>query len=200
MANTHDANALSPLKVLRNIYDIFEMIVVAAIVTVLVFMFAGRLTVVDGDSMNNTLHNGEVLVVTNFAYTPKQGDIVVFQSPESGIEGAVVKRVIATEGQTVDIDFKNWLVYVDGEPIAVDESGNACVEEYVNYLLGPKMAGEGYKQYPYTVPEGKLFLMGDNRNNSNDSRGNDIGPVDSRYIFGKVIFRLQPFDKLGFVK
>lgn len=200
MGNAQESAKFAPVKMLRGIYDIIEMLVVAAVITVLVFMFVGRLTVVDGPSMNNTLYDKEVLAVTNLGYTPKPGDIVVFQSPESGIDGAIVKRVIATEGQTVDIDFDNWLVYVDGEPLAVDENGNACVEEYVNYIFYQKMIGEGYKNYPYTVPEGKVFVMGDNRNNSNDSRGSAISAVDTRYIFGKVIFRVQPFNRLGVVK
>ncbi len=199
MTNKQNITVNNAGKLLKGTYDIIEMLVMAAVITVLVFMFIGRLTVVDGNSMNNTLHDGEVMVVSNLGYTPKQGDIVVFQSPDSTVNGALVKRVIATEGQTVNIDFKNWIVTVDGEPIALDKEGNAHVEEYVNYIIGPDMS-RGNRQYPHTVGKGKVFVMGDNRNNSHDSRSLDIGDVDVRYIFGKVILRVQPFSKFGFVK
>lgn len=194
-------------KALKSFYDILEMVVMAAAITVLVFMFLGRLTVVDGDSMNYTLIDKEVLVVSDFAYTPKQGDIVVFQAPGTAITAnAIVKRVIATEGQTVDIDFNNWIVYVDGEPLYKDENGEPIREPYINdeqfeaYGV-PMRRGNVYGydavEYPYVVPEGEVFLMGDNRNNSRDSR--EIGAVDTRYIFGKVILRLAPISKFGLV-
>jgi signal peptidase I len=194
-------------KALKGFYEILEMIVMAAAITVLVFMFLGRLTVVDGDSMNYTLIDKEVLVVSDFAYTPERGDIVVFQAPGTAITAnAIVKRVIATEGQTVDIDFNNWIVYVDGEPLYKDDNGNPMREPYINdeqfeaYGI-PMRRGNVYGydsvEYPYVVPEGKVFLMGDNRNNSRDSR--EIGAVDTRFIFGKVILRLAPISKFGFV-
>ncbi|MBQ4137142.1 MAG: signal peptidase I [Clostridia bacterium] len=184
------------MRLARTIYDFLEMVVVACAITMITFMFLGRLTVVDGPSMMNTLIDKEVLAVTNLAYEPKIGDIVVFQSPHSHVKGAIVKRVIATEGQTVDIDFDNWLVYVDGEPLYADELGNPIVEPYVNHESWHGM----YKydvDFPIVVPEGEVFLMGDNRNHSNDSRGTDIGTVDTRFIFGKVLFRLQPLSKFG---
>lgn len=187
------------MRLARTIYDFLEMVVVACAITMITFMFLGRLTVVDGPSMMNTLQDKEVLAVTNLAYKPEVGDIVVFQSPHSHVNGAIVKRVIATEGQTVDIDFNNWLVYVDGKPLYEDDSGNPMIEPYVNYENWRSM----YKydvDFPIVVPEGEVFLMGDNRNNSNDSRGTDIGTVDTRFIFGKVLFRIQPLSKFGPVK
>ncbi len=184
------------MRIAKFIYDFFEMILIAAVITILTFMFLGRLTVVDGPSMMNTLIDKEVLVISNVAYTPERGDIVVFQQPESYVEKAIVKRVIATGGQTVDIDFDNWIVYVDGEPLYADSLGIPEIEPYVNYEEGRRM-NEYDIDFPITVPKGEVFLMGDNRNHSNDSRSTDIGTVDERYIFGKVIFRLRPFSKLG---
>ncbi len=185
------------LKPARAIYDIIEMIVLAMAVTMILFMFFGRLTTVDGLSMNNTLADGEVLLVTNLGTAPERGDIVVFQSPGSHLKDPIVKRIIATEGETVDIDFENWIVYVDGEPLYTDEDGNPAREPYVNY---ENMRMFQYdRDFPYTVPEGEVFVMGDNRNHSNDSRGTDIGTIDRRHIFGKVIFRLKPFSRIGTV-
>ena len=187
------------MRIARAVYDFVEMVIIAAVITIVTFMFVGRLTIVDGPSMMNTLIDGEVLAVSNVGYTPQNGDIVVFQSPNSHVEGAIVKRVIATEGQTVDIDFENWLVYVDGEPLYTDDLGYPYIEPYVNYEDGQYMY-QYDREFPYTVPEGEVFVMGDNRNHSNDSRGTDIGTIDTRYIFGKGYFRVKPLSKLGPVK
>ncbi len=177
-------------KLIRELYDWVEIFVATISIILLVFTFFVRIAYVDGPSMNQTLHDGETLVVSNLFYTPKQGDIVVFQSPDSSVEGGIVKRVIATEGQVVDIDFDMWRVFVDG--VELDEP-------YVNYLEGYRMREYDVK-FPITVPEGHIFVMGDNRNYSNDSRDSDIGFVDTRFVFGRVLFRVTPLDKLGSVK
>ena len=176
-------------KILREIYDWVEIFVITISAVLLIFTFMVRIAYVDGPSMNNTLHDGEALVVSNLFYTPKQGDIVVFQDPDSSVEGGVVKRVIATEGQEVDIDFEDWAVYVDGELID---------EPYVNRVDRPMRSYD--VSFPVTVPEGEVFVMGDNRNQSNDSRASDIGCVDTRFIFGKVLFRIMPLSRFGTVK
>ena len=98
--------------------------------------------------------------------------------------------MIATAGQTVDIDFENWVVTVDG--VALDEP-------YVNFEEGFSM-NQYDVEFPLTVPEGKIFVMGDNRNHSNDSRGSQIGCVDTRFVFGHVLFRLTPLNKIGTIK
>lgn len=183
-------NDNSTLKIARELYDWVEIFVGTMAVILLVFTFLIRIAYVDGPSMNPTLIDGETLAVSNLFYTPKQGDIVVFQDPDSSVSGGVVKRVIATEGQVVDIDFDSWTVTVDG--VALDEP-------YVNYIEGVPMRSFDVS-FPMTVPEGEIFVLGDNRNQSNDSRATDIGSVDTRFIFGKVLFRITPLSKLGAIK
>ena len=185
--DTPEENSPSSVKLVRELYDWVEIFVVTISAILLVFTFVIRIAYVDGPSMNNTLYDGETLAVSNFFYTPKHGDIVVFQDPDSSVNGGVVKRVIATEGQIVDIDFENWEVYVDGVLLE---------EPYVNYIEGSAMRSYDVS-FPMTVPEGEIFVMGDNRNQSNDSRASDIGCVDTRFIFGKVLFRITPLNKFG---
>ncbi len=152
----------------------------------LVFSLLFRVVVVSGPSMNDTLVDGDWLVLlgNTFYREPQQGDIVV-ASKESFDNGApFIKRVIATEGQTVDIDFVAGIVYVDG--VALEEP----------YTLTPTNLFEGIK-FPLTVEEGCLFLMGDNRNKSKDSRSVEIGQVDRREILGKAVFLVIPGNNQG---
>ena len=156
----------------------------AAICVILLVVF--RIVIVSGTSMNGTLLDGDyLLLLSNVFYTqPEQGDIVVL-SKESFDDGTpIVKRVIATEGQIVDFDFENGIVYVDGLPLEED------------YIL-EKTYNPGDFQYPLVVQEGCVFVMGDNRNNSRDSRFLDIGLVDKREILGKAIFLFVPGTNYG---
>ena len=147
----------------------------------LLFLLCFRVVVVSGESMNDTLYDGDYLLLLGnvFYQEPKAGDIIV-ASKESFDNGApIVKRVIATEGQTVDIDFTAGIVYVDGE---------ALVEPYIQE---PTTLFEGV-QFPLTVDDGCLFVMGDNRGDSKDSRNPEIGLIDRREVLGKVIFLFLP--------
>ena len=165
------------------IYDWMQSLVFALIICIIVFVFIFRIVDVSGDSMNPTLLNGDKLVVSDVFYKPKQGDIVIFRKDEYKAE-ALVKRVIATEGQTIEIDFDRGRVYVDGE--LLDEP----------YIAEPTHNQHDF-QGPQTVPEGCVFVMGDNRNASSDSRRAQIGMVDERLIVGKVLLRVFPFDSIG---
>ena len=149
------------------------------------FSFCVRLVDVVGDSMNPTLVNGDKIIVSNLFYDPKPGDIIVFRKDEYRDE-PLVKRVIAVEGQTVNIDFERGIVYVDGEPI--DEP----------YIAEPTTEPLDFTG-EITVDEGCVFVMGDNRNHSTDSRYSLIGQVDERCIMGKVYFTLFPIKNFGSV-
>lgn len=165
------------------IYDWMQSLVFALIISIIVFIFIFRIVDVVGDSMNPTLINGDKLVVSDVFYKPKQGDIVIFRKDEYKAE-ALVKRVIATEGQTIEIDFDRGRVYVDGE--LLDEP----------YIAEPTRNQLDF-QGPQTVPAGCVFVMGDNRNASSDSRRAEIGMVDERLIVGKVLLRIFPLDSIG---
>ena len=149
---------------------------------VLVFSFLGRVIVVDGSSMVPTLHHGDLLLLQGIGYTPEQGDIVVLTKEFQNVDTPIVKRIIATGGQTVHIDYSTSTVYVDG--VALDEP-------YINELMRMPM---GETITDVTVPEGSVFVMGDNRNNSSDSRVPELGTVDERYILGEVLLVLFPFQ------
>ena len=160
------------------IYDWVQCIVAALVIGILCFMFLFRVIGVVGTSMVPTLQQGDQLIISNLFYSPKNGDVIVFQTDTYG-DKPLVKRVIATEGQTVDIDFAMGVVYVDG--IALDEP----------YTAAPTLDQEDFEG-PVTVPEGCIFVMGDNRNASTDSRSHLVGMVDTRCIIGKVIMIAFP--------
>ena len=164
----------------RDLYEWAQALVCSVLAVVLLFTFVIRLIGVDGHSMVPTLQDGDRLLVLNAMLDSdyQYGDIVVLRK-DTFLEEPIVKRVIATEGQTVDIDFVSGAVYVDGELLE---------EDYINE---PTYVEEG-TEFPLTVPEGSIFVMGDNRNHSSDSRSSDLGTVDIRYVIGKAVFLLFP--------
>lgn len=177
-----------------SLLEYVEIMVFSIIAVILIFTFFFRLCTVSGSSMENTLEDGEHLLVSNLFYTPKSEDIIVFHQTGGILNEPVVKRVIAVGGEKVDIDFETWTVTV------TDKDGNQRVLDETYIKLDPeKFAPPSYLDYPVEVPEGKLFVMGDNRNASTDSRYSEIGFVDQRRILGKVILRITPFEKFGAV-
>lgn len=164
-----------------SLYDIVSVFVSALIVIFLVFTFFGRNMMVSGESMLPTLNDKDKVAISSLDRSYDYKDIVIVAQPNT-LHKVLIKRVIATEGQTVDIDTEKGLVYVDGK--ALDE----------NYTLEPTYE-KGNMNFPVTVPEGCVFVMGDNRNDSTDSRMRSVGFVDTRYIMGKVMFRFSPFGQ-----
>ena len=164
----------------RELYEWTQALVGSVLTVVLVFTFLIRLIGVDGHSMVPTLQNGDrLLVLSSLLDSDYEYDDIVVLREESFLEEPIVKRVIATEGQTVDIDFEAGVVYVDGE--ALDEP----------YINEPTYMEEG-TEFPLTVPEGCIFVMGDNRNHSSDSRDSRLGTVDTRCVLGKAVFLAFP--------
>lgn len=174
------------------IFEWLQMLLYCLIGAVLIFNCVARLSQVVGQSMDHTLQNGELTVVWDLGYRPKQGDIVVLNKTTAEFLGgengeAIVKRVIAVGGQTVDIDYSTSTVYVDGVPL-----NEPYIKEPMKLPLDPYM-----QRTHWEIPEGCVFVMGDNRNNSTDSRHQGLGPIDAHYILGKVSFALWPMDKFG---
>lgn len=182
----------------RDVYEWVRSMVTSVLAVVLIFTFAVRLIGVDGYSMVPTLQNGDRLLVTAgvLAGDYRAGDIVVLRK-QSFLDEPIVKRVIALGGQTVNIDFSTGSVYVDGKMLN---------EPYINELTFLK---EGM-EFPLTVPEGSIFVMGDNRNHSDDSRNVSLGTVETGYVIGKVFFLLYPgpdsqteqrdFSRIGMIR
>ena len=173
----------------QKIYFEAREIITVLVAFMLIYIFCFRVVVVVGDSMYDTLVDGDRLVlVSNFFYQePKYGDIVVASKDSFRNGECIVKRVIATEGQEVDIDFKLGIVYVDG--VALEEE----------YIYSPTMLYEGIS-FPLVVDQGCIFVMGDNRMDSKDSRSTEIGLIDKREVLGKAIFLLFPGTDGGTVK
>ena len=171
----------------REAYDWIQSLISALLICVLVFVFVLRIMDVHGTSMFPTLNNGDKVLVSDLFYEPSRGDIVVFKKDSYDDNKALVKRVIAVAGDVVNIDFERGVVYVNGEPLE---------EDYIDVTTNTKIDFIG----PQTVPDNCLFVMGDNRNASTDSRDKRIGMVDKRLVIGKVLLVVYPFDSFGSVE
>lgn len=186
----------SQQSIQKTILSYLHDIAFGMVAILLLFMIVFRVVVVSGPSMQQTLQHGDCLVLLNsvFYREPKAGDIVVATKSSYKDGEPIIKRVIATEGQVVDINFEKGIVYVDGV---------ALVEPYVNT---PTNLYEGVS-FPLTVKENCVFVMGDNRNDSKDSRSVEIGQIDRRELLGKALFLVLPgvtesvgereFDRIG---
>lgn len=165
----------------HELYEWLKTLVCSVLAMVLLFTFVVRVIIVDGESMRETLQDRDILLVLSDhlcgAYEAE--DIVVLSKETFEHGDPIVKRVIATGGQTVDIDFGAGIVYVDGE--ALEET----------YIREPTWTPEGLA-FPVTIPEDHVFVLGDNRNNSSDSRHSDLGPIDERMVLGKAFFLVLP--------
>lgn len=175
----------------QEVYTELKLLAAVLTVTILVFHFLTQLVVVVGSSMYPTLHDGDLLIAWRAGYEAEAGDIVVLHKETEIIRETIVKRVIATGGQTVEIDYEENAVYVDGVRIA---------EPYLNQEDDDIMIPKG-DVISIDVPEGCVFVMGDNRNRSTDSRSSvALGVVDEDYIIGKVLFIFFPFDHAGMLE
>lgn len=168
--------------------DWVEELVAAVVLIALVFTFCFRIITVSGTSMVPNYNNGDRLFVINSFSPPKQGDVVVIVDV---LEEPIIKRVIATEGQTVGFDYSAGAVLVDGQ--AVDET----VFGLENGITDLPYTSFELLEFPQAVPAGCIFVLGDNRAVSEDSRYKVVGMVDRRDVLGKAVFRLFPFDRIG---
>ncbi len=171
-----------------DLYFWLQALVMALVGLILIFTFVGRIIGVDGESMMPTLHDRDMLLLQSIGYSPEQGDVVVLSTKNFRNGSPIVKRIIAVGGQTVDIDYETNTVYVDG--VALDEP----------YILETMRALPESFATHVEVPEGSIFVMGDNRNNSTDSRSPELGVVDQRCVLGKALFILLPFQDAGAIE
>ena len=164
-------------KLIYGFYDFASVIVTSVIAVAVIFTFGFKISTVSGHSMNNTLRHGDRLLITAKDYSVDYGDIVIISQPNAYNE-ILVKRVIGLGGQTIDIDLRKGTVSIDGKVID---------EPYIKERM--VVPGDGF-DYPLTIPEGKVFVMGDNRNESGDSRFAAVGLIDERYIVGEAVYRI----------
>ena len=181
-------------KTAKNLYEWIRVLVPAVVTVVLVFTLGIRVVSVSGESMRETLQEGDRLLVLNGLWCGdyRPGDIVIVGGALREKE-MIVKRVIATEGQTVDFDYNAGTVLVDGQVVDETQFG------LENGITGEPFSSFQLLEFPQTVPEGCVFVLGDNRAVSEDSRYQDVGMIDKRNILGKAVLHLFPFQNFGLV-
>lgn len=168
-------------------YEWVEALIISLTVILLLFVFLFRVNiVVDGDSMKPNFHSGNRVLVSCLNGGLSRGDVVVVDEHATGLPERLIKRVIATGGQTVNIDFTTGVVSVDGKEL--DES---------SYIKNGITKDQYDVKFPQKVPAGHIFVLGDNRTISEDSRFQEVGMIDCRYVIGKVIFLLNPFQPIA---
>ena len=174
------------------VFDIAEMFAFVLAIVMILTTFVFKHSIVEGNSMKNTLEEGDHLIISDLFYTPKRGDIIVFEDYSTVLKKAVVKRVIAVSGDTVEVrmnEVGEVVVYVNNELVNED------------YALNTRDINIDVSNFnkPIIIEEGEVFVMGDNRYHSLDSRSSSVGPIKTDAILGKVLFRFLPFDKFGSV-
>lgn len=168
------------------IFEMFKSVIFLFAIISILFTFFVKEVNIDGESMKNTLFDGDKAILTSFLYSPEVGDIVAIDA-EQQIGKTIIKRVIATEGQTIKIDYDNNRVVVDG--IVLDE----------DYAASPTIMPTIGWDVPETVPEGYVFVMGDNRSVSLDSRSGSIQLIPKTMILGKAQFVIYPFEHFKYL-
>lgn len=187
-----DLKEKEPINVANEILDWIESFVFAVFIIILIFIFLFRIVTVDGSSMYSTLEDKDRVIISHLNYTPKNDDIVVVNS--SVLNKTLIKRCIGIQGDTVKIDYNTNTVYVNGKAVSNEHIDSTMIDKGMfdpAYKIDDKI-------YEYKVPENSIFVMGDNRNNSTDSRS--IGFISNDDVMGHVIFRLYPFGKFGSIK
>ncbi len=190
----HQEEAEEKLSSTAEIFDWVKSFLFSLAAVIFIFTLVFRGVTVNGGSMLPTLENGEYLVISNLFYTPKTGDIVVVQSPHyKNATEPLIKRIIATDGQTVKINFSTWEVWVDGKLL----HENYIFRDGATSMNCEDLIPDENNEVEFKVEKNCIFVMGDHRNDSLDSRSNSVGQIDQRYIMGRVLIRLTPFARFG---
>ena len=193
-AAPEDLKEPAKVNVTDEILDWLESFVFAMFIVILVFTFVFRIVLVQGDSMNSTLTNGDRLIISHLNYTPKRDDIVVVEAKTDYFHKTIIKRVIGIGGDTVRLNYNDNTITVNGSVVKDDHKKEVMLDKF-QFFDRTYMIEEGI--YEYKVPDGKIFVMGDNRNNATDSRR--LGFIDNDMVLGKVVLRLFPFGSFGSV-
>lgn len=182
----------------NEVFDWLESVLTAVVAIVLIFTFAIRINTVDGESMLPTLTEGQKLVVTDLFYTPAYNDIVIVQAANLDGGKPIVKRIVGLPGDTMKIDFESGTVYRNGSPLPIEVKDGLIYEDGHTINTLTTLNQDMISLVDYVVPDGCYFVLGDNRNNSKDSRLlSVIGFIDKNYIAGRAVFSVFPFDTFG---